>query len=141
MIDEKKLIEEIEYMIGILPTYYINKKDEENAYLDAINRVLSAVKRQPKVGEWISVEEGMPEEHDSIFAKFKGTDLWKNSMFSKVSNEVNVTFQYGDGPTKISTSYTFDGVWKIEKERKMFGLRVIAWMPKPTKDGYRMEGM
>ena len=62
MIDEKKLIEEIEYMIGMLPTYYINKKDEENAYLDAINRVLSVVKRQPKVGEWIPVEEGLPKQ-------------------------------------------------------------------------------
>lgn len=96
-----------------------------------IDDVLNVIERQPKVGEWIPVEEGLPAEHDSIFAKFKGTHLYKEAMFAKKSDEVNVTFQYEDGTTKSSTSYTIDGVWKIEKERKTFGLKVIAWMPLP----------
>lgn len=32
---------------------------------------------------WIPVSERLPEEHDSIFAKFKGTDNWKRGMFEK----------------------------------------------------------
>ena len=51
MIDEKKLIRELEEAIGMFPAIYLGKKDEHNAYLDAITRALSLVKRQPKVGE------------------------------------------------------------------------------------------
>ena len=36
-----------------------------------------------KSTNWIPVSERLPEEHDSIFAKFKGTDNWKRGMFEK----------------------------------------------------------
>ena len=36
-----------------------------------------------KATNWIPVSERLPEEHDSIFAKFKGTDNWKRGMFEK----------------------------------------------------------
>ena len=29
---------------------------------------------------WIPVSEEMPEERDSMFAKFKGTSKWKNDL-------------------------------------------------------------
>lgn len=133
MIDEKKLIEELEEMIGMLPTIYLGKKKEENAYLDAITRVLSAVKNQPKFGEWTPCSVGMPDEHDSVFAKFKGTDRWNSAMFEKKSYEVIVAYEYEDGTRKVSSSKTLDGVWKMEKEYAGagLGLKVIAWMPLP----------
>lgn len=86
---------------------------------------------------WIPVSERLPEEHDSIFAKFKGTDTWNDAMFEKKSDEINVTIEYEDGIRKTTTSYTLDGVWKIEKERCVVKRKVVAWLPlpEPYKEG------
>ena len=80
---------------------------------------------------WIPVSERLPEEHDSIFARFKGTDKWNKAMFEKISDEVNATIEYEDGSRKTTTSYTLDGVWKIEKEQRIVKQKVIAWQPLP----------
>ena len=80
---------------------------------------------------WIPVEERLPEEHDSIFARFKGTDKWNKAMFEKISDEVNATIEYEDGSRKTTTSYTLDGVWKIEKEQRIVKQKVTAWQPLP----------
>ena len=37
---------------------------------------------------WIPCSERMPKEHESMFAKFKGTVKWKNYMFENTSDEV-----------------------------------------------------
>lgn len=86
---------------------------------------------------WIPVSERLPEEHDSIFAKLKGTDKWREAMFEKISDEVNVTIKYEDGSRKTTTSYTLDGVWEIEKEQRIVKQKVIAWqpLPEPCKGG------
>lgn len=125
MIDEKKLIEEIEYMIGMLPTYYINKKDEENAYLDAINRVLSAVKRQPKVGEWIPVEEGLPEEHEIV-------DITYVSEIYEYKDDGDIFYI----ERVTSTAYYKDEKWFDEYDEYILE-DVIAWKPRP--EPYRKE--
>lgn len=80
---------------------------------------------------WIPVEDGLPEEHDSIFAKFKGTDMWSNAMFEKSSDKVNVTFEFEDGTRKSGTSYTIDGKWKCEKGNCAVKRKVVAWRPLP----------
>lgn len=80
---------------------------------------------------WIPVEDGLPEEHDSIFAKFKGTDMWSNAMFEKSSDKVNVTFEFEDGTRKSGTSYTIDGKWECEKGNCAVKRKVIAWRPLP----------
>lgn len=79
---------------------------------------------------WILCEDGknMPEEHDSIFAKFKGTDKWNRSMFEKLSDDVNITVEFEDGTRKTWTSYTVDGRWNTDRGLKF---KVIAWMPLP----------
>lgn len=89
----------------------------------------------PSDDDWIPVSERLPEEHDSIFAKFKDTDKWDDAMFEKISDEVNVTIEYEDGSRKTTTSYTLDGVWKIEKEQRVVKRKVVAWnpFPKPYK--------
>lgn len=84
-----------------------------------------------KADQWIPVEERMPEEHDTIFAKFKGTDKWNESMMENISDEVNVTIQYHDGSRKTTTSRTVDGVWTVEKKLRIINPKVIAWMPLP----------
>ena len=37
--------------------------------------------------EWVSVEEGMPKEHDSIFKKLMGPDKWGPGMFERLSDD------------------------------------------------------
>lgn len=51
--------------------------------LDIVNSLLDALAQDEKENGWIPVSERLPEEHDSIFAKFKGTNNWKRGMFEK----------------------------------------------------------
>ena len=53
-------------------------------------QTLKALMGEIEKDRWISVDEEMPEEHDSIFAKFKGTDKWCDSFWEKRSNTVLV---------------------------------------------------
>lgn len=85
----------------------------------------------PSNNGWIPVEDGLPEEHDSIFAKFKGTGMWSNAMFEKSSDKVNATFEFEDGTRKSGTSYTIDGKWECEKGNCAVKRKVVAWRPLP----------
>ena len=78
---------------------------------------------------WIPVSERLPEERDSIFAKFKGTDKWKNGMFEKTSSTVIVTVCSDNGSRRTTTAKTIDGRW--ETDIILSGNEVIAWMPLP----------
>lgn len=84
---------------------------------------------------WIPVEERLPKEHDSIFAKWKGTDKWSKSMFEKTSGDVNVTVEYEDGKRKTITAHTVDGKWALPN--RIIKQKVIAWRPLP--DSYCPE--
>lgn len=84
---------------------------------------------QPKIGSWIPCSERLPEEHDSIFAKLKGTDKWSNAMFEKTSNEVNATIEFEDGKRAVKTLHTIDGRWSEGHRGVKF--KVIAWQPLP----------
>lgn len=84
-----------------------------------------------KENKWIPVEERMPEEHDSVFAKYKGTSRWLPGMFEKCSDEVEVTYKLTNDAAEekriVRTSHTNDGKWSIEKELGFFDEKVIAW--------------
>ena len=58
MIDEKKLIEEIKYLLFnsemLSPRWF------------AINEMLEIIKRQPEVGEWIPCSERLPETSQDL---------------------------------------------------------------------------
>lgn len=58
MIDEKKLIEEIKYLLF-------------NRWF-AINEMLEIIKRQPKVGEWIPCSERLPEDELDAEITYRG---------------------------------------------------------------------
>lgn len=94
-----------------------------------IAHLLKKYQEEKKKHEWIPCNERMPEEHDSIFKKWKGTDKWNNAMFEKDSDDVNVTVEFEDGTRKTRTAHTLDGKWDIEKwyPKK----KVIAWQPLP----------
>lgn len=85
MIDEKKLIAEIREKI--IP----EKFGERCNALDVIYAVLRVIDEQPKVGEWIPVEERLPEEvravevtmHDgsrAIGHYYKRLEAWFDSI-------------------------------------------------------------
>ena len=79
---------------------------------------------------WIMCDVKMPEERDSIFAQFKGTDKWKNSMFERMSEFVNATVEFEDGTRMVKTLHTVDGKWHMGSGFLKY--KVIAWQPLPA---------
>lgn len=86
--------------------------------------------------EWIPVSEKLPDEHDSIFARLYGTDKWNDALWRTQSMEVLVTIEYEDGTRSVTSSYTTDGKWEIEKIVKLSKCKAVAWkpLPKPYKE-------
>ena len=77
---------------------------------------------------------GMPPEHESMFAKFKGTEQWMPGMFETVSDEVLVTVEFPGGERYTATAYTTDVEW-LDSYESIEG-RIVAWteMPTPAKE-------
>ena len=86
--------------------------------------------------KWIPCSKRMPEEHDSIFAKLKGTDKWKTGMFEKRSDDVNVTVEFSTGRI-VRTAHTTDGKWILDILKMHPEAKIVAWMPLP--ESYRGE--
>jgi hypothetical protein len=126
MIDEKKLIDEIKNWIKT-----DRFEDFSAGYI--LSDVIEEIDKMPKVGEWIPVSERLPEEHDSVFAKFKGTSYWTSGLFEKISNTVMATVELEDGIRKVVLTNTLDGEWNLEN--RIIKKKVIAWMPLPEAYG------
>ena len=82
--------------------------------------------------EWIPVSEKLPEEHDSIYAKFYGTDKWNDAFWRTKSKEVLVTIEYEDGTRIVESSHITDDKWRIEKKTTLSKFKIVAWMPLPN---------
>jgi len=82
-----------------------------------------------KEQNWVKCSNRMPEEHDSIFAKLKGTDKWRSVMFEKSSDDVRIVEVFEDGTRRVHHSHTIDGKWDIEKQP--IKRTVTHWMPNP----------
>lgn len=91
--------------------------------------------------DWIRVNDEMPVERDSMFAKFKGTNKWKTGMFEKTSRDVLVTVEYDNGKRHTEVAHTVDGRWKLKM--RILNARVIAWkeMPQPYKGDKNVSNM
>ena len=85
--------------------------------------------------EWIPVTERMPEEKDTMFAKYWGTDRWNKYMFRGKSELVEVTVELEDGTRYTDASRTRDGKWDIEMNHGAVKKKVVAWkmMSEPWK--------
>lgn len=86
---------------------------------------------------WIPVEERMPEEHPTMFAKLKGTPKWRDSMFEYSSARVNVTVEDEKGKTVTTHAHTIDGKWACDLLLFNKNYKIIAWQPFP--EPYRKE--
>lgn len=87
--------------------------------------------------ERIPVSKKLPKEHNSIFAKWYGTDKWNSNLWRTVSNRVLVTVEYDDGTRIVKESHTRDGEWPDEK--KCRNCKVVAWMPLPNPYKKKLE--
>lgn len=83
------------------------------------------------MGEWISVKERLPEEHDSIFERFYGTEKWKPGMFRKTSVRVLVAVKDENGNKAVMDTSTCDGKWSVQGVLSIFNYTVTHWMPLP----------
>lgn len=113
----------------------LEERDAFITYVELIDELQEAIEQDEKENGWIPASERLPEEHDSIFAKFKGTDNWKRGMFEKTSKYVIATVVFDDGTVLVEQAHTTDGIWRTDK--KVLGGTVVAWMdyPKPYKEG------
>ena len=113
---------------------------ENNVYKDCgvvriptvyYDQIMDALKEQEAVepNEWIKCSDEMPEEQETIFAKFKGTDKWSPAMFAQSSEDVRVVIVFADGTRRVSHSHTIDG--KCECEKHPLKRTVTHWMPNP----------
>ena len=94
-------------------------------------QTLSALADEIKKDRWISTEEAMPEEHDSIFAKFKGTDKWRNSFWKKNSNTVLVVLVNDEDNLVVGTGKTINGKCTTVPMTLKDRAHVVYWMPFP----------
>ena len=94
-------------------------------YALTMERAIALLKDQ----NWVKCSNRMPEEHETIFAKFKGTDKWSPAMFARSSEDVRVVIVFADGTRRVSHSHTIDGKWECEKYPLM--RTVTHWMPNP----------
>ncbi len=132
MIDEKRLVERLNKLKDKCWDRAKKENDKNFARKQMdIGQIIGIINNQPKIGVWIPCSERLPEEHDSIFAKLKGTDKWSNAMFEKTSNEVNATIEFEDGKRAVKTLHTIDGRWSEGHRGVKF--KVVAWQPLPEE--------
>lgn len=89
------------------------------------------LEKKQNVDRWIPVSDRLPPEHDTIFAKLKGTDRWRDAMFAKASDDVRVVWRFEDGTRSVGHSHTMDGVWECEKPNKYPKRTVTHWCENP----------
>lgn len=119
--------EEIENILSELDGFRMCDQMDYDAYC-RLHDLISGLETQ----EWIPVSDHLPPEHDTIFAKLKGTDKWRSAMFEKMSDDVRVAVRFEDGTRTVSHDYTVDGKWHCEMEGLNYPKRKVThWMENP----------
>lgn len=78
MINEEKLIKELEY--------YISHTNEDSGEHYAYKKSLELIKRQPKLDEWIPCSERLPKELDGEVFIYTRDCKMKTGIYSEFSN-------------------------------------------------------
>ena len=125
MLDKSETLQRIERSIADWP-YLAQCPGYTLEMLKSAQELLKAQEHH-----WISVEDGLPQEHDTIFAKLYGTDKWRNGMFLKMSDDVRVVKVFRDGTKRVHHDHTVDGRWESERKGLDVYGHVTHWMPNP----------
>ena len=80
---------------------------------------------------WISVEDRLPEMHESIFAKFYGSELWTQAMWREESDRMIVRIVFPDGTKSVGTGRLYDGKWRTDIVSRTLNPRITYWRPMP----------
>ena len=84
----------------------------------------------PTMMGWISVEDRLPEETESMFARFHGTEKWDNAMWLKESKQVIVAIEFSDGGRRVTLGRLHDSEWHTAVS-VILPHTVTHWMPFP----------
>lgn len=103
-------------------------KKQNEQMRDAAAQVTKLAAEAAVERDWISVEDRLPEEHESIFAKAYGTKRWADGMFRTISADVLACIAFDDGHKKTMTLRTHDGAWALSSIHRG---HVTHWMPLP----------
>lgn len=116
MIDEKKLKKELAELSMKCP--YSVLDDRFALYTECFEKAMNLVKEQPKVGEWIPVEERTPENLEFVDITFTcETFFGETEYFSSIAQ--------------------YDGYVWWNTDGDILDEDVIAW--KPRSEPYRKE--
>lgn len=112
-------------------------KKQNEQMRDAAAQVTKLAAEAAVERDWIRVEDRLPEEHESIFAKAYGTKRWADGMFRTISDEVLACVAFEDGHKMTMTLRTHDGAWALSSVHRG---HVTHWMPlpEPPKTNDRM---
>lgn len=146
----KKYLKEINKEVALCQKYidecdiFASKSEHEKLALKIASdceQTLSALADEIKKNDWISVNEAMPKEHDSIFAKFKDTDKWSNSFWEKNSNTVLVVLvnNHDEDNFVVGTGKTINGEWTTVPMLLKGRMHVAYWMPFPKFEPKEVE--
>ena len=115
MIDEKKLIEELNRQKYILTFEDSNPIDE--GFNCGIDKAIQLVESQPKVGEWIPVEERLPKQ-DKLLQDYLVTfEYYRYGEYDCMYKTIGIgTF------SKVSHEFTF-----INGQTGWRDLKVLSW--------------
>lgn len=127
-------IEKWKTAYGTLREKYSALLEQNGELRDAAAQVTRLAAEAAAEWEWISVEDRLPEEHESIFAKAYGTKRWADGMFRTISDEVFACVAFEDGHKATMTLRTHDGAWALSSVHRG---HVTHWMPlpAPAKEG------
>lgn len=88
---------------------------------------------EAKRHDWISVEERLPVEHDSIFKKLLYDGEWIAGISETLSDDVIVAVKFADGTRKTGVTHTKNRIWTgLPSDRCPI---VTHWMPLPEPPG------
>lgn len=112
MIDEEKLIEELNDLMDANLLFY---DDASKSRQETLEEIVDLILDQPKVDEWISVEDRLPNEEE--FEKYYRRNHYAAEFIVMIK-----------GASKPTTLYYTEGIWFDDNSNDY---DVIAWQPLP----------
>lgn len=96
-------------------------------HYEALRIFSNMINAQPTIGNWISVKDRVPEEHDSLFTNHPHLSKY---MWDKESDDVIVYATFPDGTGRVTEGRLRDGKWNTKISQTLETV-ITHWMPLP----------